>query len=511
MKKKYLILFCLYIFFFGMDSTFGMTLSINGVNKCQRNDEITIYITLDRTKEEKEVSAVDGTFNFDSSIFTVVSSAGLINNWTELSNIKDNNIFSYANLEFNNLITSSNENIAKVILKVKENAKFGNTSLELNNPNATDEKGNEILLEGKSHIIRIVSNRNTLSNLETSVGKINFHKDTLKYDITVDNEVDKIKIDASLDDSLASFLENYGSREVNLAVGENIIEIKIKAENGEIQTYTLNIIRKAKEASDDTEAPGNNDNPNDNIKPDDGENKPNDDVKPDNSGNNGTTNETKPKPDPELQKSSNNYLSTLIPSKGAIVFNKAITEYVITIPYDVSEISFEAKTENPKATIKVDGNKNLKVGENEITITVTAEDGNIRKYKINVIKKEKDIVLSNNSNLKNLSIKGYNLDFNSNKYLYNIKIKDEEYLNITYIKDDDKSNVSIIGNENLEDGSIIKITVVAEDGTTSSYIINIEKSNTKILLIPIVILILVTLILIIYIITKKKKEKQKIN
>ena len=122
---------------------------------------------------------------------------------------------------------------------------------------------------------------NSLSSLVLSTGTIEFNEDVIYYNLTVDNEIDNIEISAELSSTSSSFVEGYKPRKVNLSVGNNIIEIKVKAEDGEIRTYTLNITRQEKIIDDDTEKPDDN-KPGDNDNTNDGDNKPNDDIeKPD--------------------------------------------------------------------------------------------------------------------------------------------------------------------------------------------------------------------------------------
>ena len=63
-------------------------------------------------------------------------------------------------------------------------------------------------------------------------------------------------------------------------------------------------------------------------------------------------------------------------------------------------------------------------------------------------------------------------------------------------------------NENLENGSIIKVTVVAEDGTTTIYKINVEKVNTKnLVIISVMAFLLVTLVVLNVILVKSRKKQ----
>ena len=65
-----------------------------------------------------------------------------------------------------------------------------------------------------------------------------FDKDTLEYSLKVDESVEKIKINVTANDSKASV---SGAGEITLTPGENKIEIKVTAENGNEKVYKLNI------------------------------------------------------------------------------------------------------------------------------------------------------------------------------------------------------------------------------------------------------------------------------
>ena len=143
----------------------------------------------------------------------------------------------------------------------------------------------------------------------------------------------------------------------------------------------------------------------------------------DKPANNEPTNNTPPAE--EVKKSNNNYLSELKLSNGTLVFDNEKTEYKVTVAYNIEKMEVTTKTEDGKAKFEITGNEELKVGENTITIKVTAEDGSEREYKIEVIRKEQNANLSSNSKLKSLTIKDYNINFSSSVYDYTIKIGNE--------------------------------------------------------------------------------------
>lgn len=88
--------------------------------------------------------------------------------------------------------------------------------------------------------------------------------------------------------------------------------------------------------------------------------------------------------------SSNNYLSNLYVDGYEFTesFNKENETYFLTVSNDVENLTTKATAENENATVKIYGTENLKVGTNKILITVTAEDGSVRNYRIYVTRQE---------------------------------------------------------------------------------------------------------------------------
>lgn len=267
------------------------------------------------------------------------------------------------------------------------------------------------------------STNNNLSSLSLSQGNISFNKNTTSYNVAVASNITSIKVNATLSDSKSSFISGYGNRTVNLNYGKNTIQVKVKAENGSIKTYTINVTRK-----DD--------------------------------------------------RSTNNYLKELKLSSGDIVFNKDILEYDLTVYYDVSKIDVEAIVEDSKAKVVVNS-PTLNVGNNVITITVTAENGNARTYKIVVKRLSEDEKMSDNNDITSLKVLGHEIDFKKDVLEYDITIKDEYALVFEISLEDAKANYVIEGNEDLKDGSIIKIISTSESGLQKEYKFNIIKSSKK--------------------------------
>ena len=89
--------------------------------------------------------------------------------------------------------------------------------------------------------------------------------------------------------------------------------------------------------------------------------------------------------------SDDNSLSALTLSEGTLSpsFQRSTTKYTATVPNDVTEVKVSAKPANAKAEIaSVTGNNDLKVGTNEISIVVKAENGTTATYKIILTRSE---------------------------------------------------------------------------------------------------------------------------
>lgn len=208
--------------------------------------------------------------------------------------------------------------------------------------------------------------------------------------------------------------------------------------------------------------------------------------------------------------SSNNYLSTITVDGEEIKnFSKNTSKYFVKVENDVSTISIEAEAEDEKAKVEIDGPDTLKIGDNEYTISVTSENDTTKFYKVIVTRKEADE--SSNTDIDNIKVKGYNLNFDKNSKTFYLSInKNTTKLNIEVTLDDEKSNYEIKGNENLKDGSIVKIIVTAEDGFTDTYRIIIQKdSKSNVPLIIILISSIIIIGIVVFVLIKRKNKKKK--
>ena len=265
------------------------------------------------------------------------------------------------------------------------------------------------------------STNNYLKSLTLSKGNINFKKATTTYNVNVDNNVDKVTIGADLEDSKSSFENGFGPRVVNLSLGNNTVYIKVRSESGQVRTYTLYINRNDGRDSDSS-------------------------------------------------------LKDITLSSGKISFDKDTLEYKVTVEYNIDKMKIEATPNSAKSKVTINGNEDLSVGDNVFKISVEAENGKVTVYTINIVRKEQGQEISNNNNIKSITIKNHSIDFKSNVYKYTIKANEDE-LDLTITLDDENATYKIIGNSELKNGSEVKIKVTAENGDEKTYTLVVKKTN----------------------------------
>ena len=181
----------------------------------------------------------------------------------------------------------------------------------------------------------------------------------------------------------------------------------------------------------------------------------------------------------ETAKSNNANLKTLVVDGQTLtpVFSANTTSYSLQVGKDVESLEIKAEAEDSKATVTVDGNKSLKEGKNTVAVSVSAEDGTIKIYEIDVQKAQKEEKLG----LKSLKIEGTNIfsEFKSSIYSYDIDIEpDVEKLEIEAIANNEEATVEVLGNEDLQEENTITIMVSSKDGTEKvTYQINANKKQ----------------------------------
>ena len=229
------------------------------------------------------------------------------------------------------------------------------------------------------------------------------------------------------------------------------------------------------------------------------------------------------------RKSSINNLYSLNASVGTFdtSFDKDVTVYTLTVPYDTKEVILSGSLEDTLST--VDGLFKYELTEDKTTaiITVTAEDGSTKVYTVYIIKEKPPVVptpvvyyYSSNNYLKTLEAKGYEIKFDRDILEYELNVNnDVKFLDITAIAEDSRSRVEITGNENFKTGkNTVIISVKAENGDVREYklIVNRKSITTSVTeeeesgstaeKVVIIILIVLVVLGLLYLIFKKDDD-----
>lgn len=116
----------------------------------------------------------------------------------------------------------------------------------------------EIIVTAENGDIRtykLVVNRlsdNRLSKLTINGKDIDLKDNIYSYDFEVDSDIDKVKIDAKLQDEKNKFVDGYGPRTINnLESNKTKVGLKTKGQDGNDVTYIINIIKKDKDKSEE--------------------------------------------------------------------------------------------------------------------------------------------------------------------------------------------------------------------------------------------------------------------
>lgn len=158
-------------------------------------------------------------------------------------------------------------------------------------------------------------------------------------------------------------------------------------------------------------------------------------------------------------------------------FNGGTTTYSIgEVDYNVSSLNVKATKADSSATVTVTGNK-LSVGGNTVTITVKAQNGSTKVYKINVTRKQNpNYVASGNANVSSVTVSSGKLSpkFDAAVTSYVVYLPYEEKGTRWELKgtaqDGKATGVKSAVIESLAEGNnATKLVCTAENGTTKTY------------------------------------------
>lgn len=137
-------------------------------------------------------------------------------------------------------------------------------------------------------------------------------------------------------------------------------------------------------------------------------------------------------------------------------------------------VSIVAETNDSKAIYETN-NRNLNIGDNNIEIKVTAENGSTRSYNILVYRKKK----SNNTNIR-IYINGNIVNFIGNKANLDLE-SSEQKIDYKYELEDENATVLVDEINNLKSGdNFMTFKVTAHDGTKKNYVVNIRVPSKQV-------------------------------
>ena len=278
------------------------------------------------------------------------------------------------------------------------------------------------------NVTRAKSNNADLASITLSAGSLSpsFNANTLNYTVNVLNNVSTITISGTA--SHAGFaVVTGGANNSTLAVGNNSFSLIVTAEDGTSKkTYNINVIRA---------------------------------------------------------KSSDANLSNLQVNKGSLspAFHADSINYVVNVAHTDDRISVIGTANHTLAIVTGNvGNDTLIVGENEFTISVTAEDGTLKLYRVKVVRGA-----SSDATLGSLSLTTGSLSpaFNPNTISYTVNVPN----NVTTIGIQGVVNytdgATLTGNVNnfplvVGDNNVFTITVTAQDRvTTKTYTVTVVRAK----------------------------------
>ena len=224
-----------------------------------------------------------------------------------------------------------------------------------------------------------------------------------------------------------------------------------------------------------------------------------------------SNNNKKPSVDVNKKYSSNNYLKSLSIEGYELepVFNKETLEYNVTLKVDTTSINVLAEKEDSTATVNGIGQVPVNDGPNTVIVTVVAENGNERQYKINATVEEpepievtinnKKYTIARKNKLENvptgfeeklINIEGQNVNayYNEIAKITIVSLKDEKgnislfsYNNGKYTPFNEAKtagvNLSILSNEKKAPTGFIKTIFKYNDVTLNGYKLKGTKND----------------------------------
>ncbi len=182
--------------------------------------------------------------------------------------------------------------------------------------------------------------------------------------------------------------------------------------------------------------------------------------------------------------SSENNLSSMTVSNATIspAFSASTTKYTAEVPFEVSKLSVSATAKDSKAKVKVNSPTLTPGGKTNVTVTVTAENGDKKTYTITVKRaQDPNYQASTDNALSSITVQGFLLspvfDTNTTEYVVWLPYETESVV-IGGIPADSKASVEVVGGEALIAGqdNEVKVVCTAESGDEKVYTVTVKRA-----------------------------------
>lgn len=201
---------------------------------------------------------------------------------------------------------------------------------------------------------------------------------------------------------------------------------------------------------------------------------------------------------PDYIKSGDNKLKNIEVIGGVLKpnFNANRSNYEVNVGSDIDNITLKAIPNSDKAKITINGEaittlKNLKLnyGDNPVVIKVTAENGTVKTYTVNVKRKKPTNPPDVTNDLKNIEVSAGELEPSFNNKITNYVVRVSSNITTTNIKaipNIEGANIIIngervdsINNLKLNYGdNVVSVSITNSDGSIKTYYVNIIRANS---------------------------------
>lgn len=416
------------------------TVGFNSNSTVSLGSNITVSLSISNISDSNGgVSSFEGNLVFDNEYLEYVSGTGTSSPYS----FQINPSASYKMAGLDTSLSNGINKTTTIFTFVFKAKKSGTTQITVSNAklNNNSERMNvtvnpkSITIEGGSTSVK--NSDATLKSLSVDGYTLSpsFSANNTSYSIKVPSNVSSINLSA-ISNSDKAKIEGIGN--VSLTGNVTNVVVKVTAEDGTVKSYNIKIERE------------------------------------------GST-----------VKSSDATLKSLDVSGYTLIpgFKSNVNTYSIKVKNNITGLNVKAIANSDKASVSISGNKNWKEGNNTITIKVTAEDGSVNNYIVNVEREssesKKDDSKSSDNYLKELTIQSSHEikpKFNKSVMSYNITVPYEvEKLNLNAITSEKNAKVEITGNEKFKVGelNVVEIKVTAEDGSVRIYSLNVTRSTTS--------------------------------